>query len=60
MYDYSLNQMQSKNSSHVQQIFGKRFLSDHAPFNIPYVFIGLRPAKALAKNKAFFALNNMS
>jgi hypothetical protein len=54
MYDYSLNQMQSKNSSHVQQIFGKRFLSDHALFDISYVFIGWRPVKALAKKKAFF------
>jgi len=53
MYDYSLNQMQSKNSSHVQQIFGKRFLPDHAPFNIPYVFIGCRAAKDLAKKKIF-------
>jgi hypothetical protein len=36
------------------------FLSDHAPLNIPYVFIGWRPVKALAKKKTFLTINKMS
>jgi len=36
------------------------FLPDHAPLNIPYVFIGWRPVKPLAKKKAFPPINKMS
>jgi hypothetical protein len=36
------------------------FLSDHAPLNIPYVFIGWRPVKALAKKKTSLPINKMS
>jgi len=36
------------------------FLSDHAPLNIPYVFIGWRPVKALEKKKTFPPIKKIS